>query len=259
MRGIDYAEVLVLFLWGMDKLTRPTFGNLLAGYEQFEHHAEIQELLHRLTRKGLVRRTGRGEKATFVITPTGRARVRQLEPRVSWEEPWDGLWRVVTFDLPESQRRSRYNLWRALRARRFGLLQRSVWVWPRDVTLILTEMIHAEGIPECFCGFEAKRLLLCTNTEVVQAAWDFEEIGKRQFGYLEHPTAIPKKALSARNLAELAAVARAERQAYAYAVSMDPLLPRELWPRDYRGLRVQEKHEQFQQSLASRLTALVGE
>jgi phenylacetic acid degradation operon negative regulatory protein len=241
----------------MDKFTKPTLGNLLAGYEEFEHRAEIQELLHRLTRKGLVRRTGHGEKATFAITTAGRARVRLLEPRASWEAPWDGLWRVVAFDVPESQRRSRYNLWRALRTRRFGLLQRSVWVWPHDVTLILTEMINAEGIPECFCGFEAKRLLLCTNAEVVRAAWDFKEIGKRQFGYLESPMVTLKKALNARNLAELAAVARVEQQAYAYAISMDPLLPRELWPQDYRGLRVQEKHERFQQSLTNRLTVLV--
>jgi phenylacetic acid degradation operon negative regulatory protein len=256
MRGIDYADVLILFLWGMDKLTRPTLRNLLAGFEEFEHRRDVEPLLRRLQKRELVQRRGRADRATFMITPKGRQRVREFHPRAAWDRRWDRLWRVVTFDVPESQRQQRYRLWQALRERKLGLLQRSVWIWPRDVQPILTEIIHAEGIPECFCGFESRRLFLCSNEELVAAAWDFEEIARQQTGYLHQPTATIKNLRSARSLAALARIARAERIAYEYAFALDPLLPRALWPKNYRGETVQSQHEQFAAVLAGHLAEL---
>jgi phenylacetic acid degradation operon negative regulatory protein len=180
----------------------------------------------------------------------------QLQPL--WDEPWDGLWRVVTFDVPESRRNDRKRLWQALRARKLGLLQRSVWVWPRNVESILNEIIHAQGIPECFCGFEARRLFLCTDAEVVAAAWDFEEITRRHKAYLDHPVLTHRAVKNSRDLTRLAALARAERTAYEYAFVFDPLLPRLLLPKAYRGMDVQQRHEEFRQLMRQRLTALAS-
>jgi DNA-binding transcriptional regulator PaaX len=107
-------------------------------------------------------------------------------PRTEWAKRWDGIWRVVTFDLPEVRHKERHRLSRALRGRQLGFLQRSVWVWPHDVQPILNEIIETEGVPECFCGFQANKLLLCTDAEIVASAWDFVEITRSQRGYLTH-------------------------------------------------------------------------
>jgi DNA-binding transcriptional regulator PaaX len=149
-------------------------------------------------------------------------------------------------------------LWRALRDRKFGLLQQSVWLWPRDVKPLLQEILQATGIPECFCGFEAGQLLLCDHAEVVAVAWDFEEIARRHTAYLTHIVANLHSLERARDLRELAQVARIERDAYHDAFSMDPLLPRELWPRGYRGAKVEEQHQAFRTRLAQRLRALAS-
>ena len=134
-----------------------------------------------------------------------------------------------------------------------GYLQRSVWVWPHAAEALLQEIIQARGIPECFCGFEASRLFLCSTEEVVTTAWDFQEIARRHQTYLQHLVANTGSLNRARDLQELAMVVRVEREAYQYAFFLDPLLPRSLWPKTYRGPIVAERHEVFCACLRRRL------
>jgi len=155
----------------------------------------------------------------------------------------------VTFDLPEVQRKDRKRLWRALRARGLGLLQRSVWIWPDELEPILNQIVHAEGVPECFCGFESRRVFLCTDQEIVASAWDWEEIGRRQEAFLQTVKAGFRILEHASNLERLAAEARSEKIAYDHAMIFDPLLPRGLWPAGYRGAEVWEWHKRFRNRL----------
>jgi len=253
-----YAEILDLFCWGMETLTRPTLSNLLAGYEGYAHRGRTESLLERLQREELLRREGRGKHAKFTITAAGWLRVPQMDPVQSWNRPWDGAWRVLTFDLPVQQRREHKRLWEALRSYKLGLLQGSVWVWPHDLTSILGQMVKAQGVPECFCGFVARELFLCTHAEVVAAAWDWEEITRRQESYLHHPSATPKGIQQTKDLAHLAALARSEKQAYEYALAWDPLLPRALWPKDYKGVLVHTRHQNLRRLLGQQLARLAN-
>ena len=253
---LDYAEVLDLFLWAMDKLSRPTLHNLLAGYEEYEHRGENRALFHELKRRQLLRQTGTGPRATYRITAEGVRRAQVDDPSTGWDTPWDGAWRVVTFDLPEVRRKDRQLLWRALRARKLGLLQRSVWIWPHSLEAILKEIVDAEGVPECFCGFTARELFLCTTEEVVASAWDWKRIGHRQEEYLHHPSLSGDPTAAIRDLGRLAALARCERWLYQSAFSLDPLLPRSLWPKGYRGAEVQQRHLRLRRLFGLRFVEL---
>jgi DNA-binding transcriptional regulator PaaX len=253
---VDYADLLDVFCFGRDKLTRPTFRNLLAGYEEYAYRKGAYVPLEHLQRKGYVNRAGRGQAAAFTITAVGRRQLSESDPMHWWGRRWDGSWRVVTFDLPESRRNDRHTLWKALRARKLGFLQRSVWVWPHNLEPILQEIIHADGVPECFCGFEVRRLFLCTSAELVETAWDFAEIGRRQTGYLQRAAAMVRALETARGLANLATTARAERHAYQNAFSLDPLLPRSLWPAGYAGPDVQSRHVTFRAALRRRFAVI---
>jgi phenylacetic acid degradation operon negative regulatory protein len=253
---VDYRELLDVFLWGLDKLTRPTLSNLLAGYEEFAQRPEHRELLQRLERQRLLHRQGRGAGAVFTITETGRQRLAAPSPQRAWQQPWDGGWRAITFDVPESRRKDRKVLWRALRAHRLGLLQRSVWVWPHPLEPVIRRIIKAEGVPECFCGLEIRGLFLCTNEEVVASSWNWEEIGRRHQSYLNHPHLSVADLKSAADLARLTRLARQERAAYEFAFSFDPFLPQQLWPRAYRGAAVEERHREFRHTLTKRLSTL---
>jgi phenylacetic acid degradation operon negative regulatory protein len=257
MPRLDYAEVLDLFLWTMDKLTRPTLQNLLAGYEEYAHRPGNVHLFLRLEQQRLLERTGKdGKEPVYRITTDGIQRVRVTDPRVEWNRSWDGQWRVVVFDLPEVRRKDRHDLWRALRMRKLGLLQRSVWIWPHVLQPILEEIIQAEGIPECFCGFTVRDLFLCSHAEVVASAWNWEEIAKAHETYLRHPVLTGRGLTDARDLGQLAALARNERRSYSYAFAWDPLLPRALWPKGYRGADVHRQSEQFRRLLQEKFHVL---
>ncbi len=253
---IQYEILLQFFFWGLETFSRRDCGLILAGYRQTASERELDRLLARLQHQRLIERRGRGHSAKFTITAAGKQRVRSRDPSSEWDRGWDGKWRAFTFDLPVSRRKDRMVLWRALREHKLGLLQHSVWVWPHEVEPFLQAVIHAHGIPECFCGFEAGRLFLCNDTEVVAASWDFVEIARRQDAYLRHGVANTRSLERARDLRELGRVARVERNAFEYAFSLDPLLPRPLWPASYKGEEVTARRQTFRSCLRRRLREL---
>jgi phenylacetic acid degradation operon negative regulatory protein len=253
---LTLLDLLDLFCWGMDQFRQPTLANLLAGYEQYAHHREAAKAIARLRAQQLVERHGRGQDATFTITAKGWQRTRVTAPATHWNAPWDNAWRVVTFDLPEKRRRDRERLWAALRSRKLGFLQRSVWIWPHDLQPMLHEIITINGLPECFCGFKVTDLFLCTNAEIVATAWDWEEINRRHRAYRRRTTGTASELKRAASLAALTRLARSERAAYSFAFSLDPLLPLPLWPDRYAGLACDQDHQEFRHHLQSRLQAL---
>lgn len=249
-----YDTLLEFFLWGLEVFSRRDCALILAGLRVCESDRRADQLLSRLEQQRLIEREGRGTQARFRITELGRGRVPKLEPWRHWDTAWDRRWRVFSYDLPETRRKDRVTLWRALHQSRFGLLQRSTWVWPHPVELLLREIVDAQGIPECFCGFESGKLFLCNDTEVVEAAWDFEEIERRHQSYLKHLAVTPKAVSSTRDITALAQLAGIERGAYQFAFSRDPLLPRALWLKSYAGPAVEERHQRFRVALSERLS-----
>jgi len=69
------------------------------------------------------------------ITALGEAKLRQLElDDFKFKKPkrWDKKWRVLIFDIPERQRRTRGKIRKTLQQIGFIKLQQSVWVYPYD-------------------------------------------------------------------------------------------------------------------------------
>lgn len=254
-----YTEILLGFLcYGLEVMSRKDAGLILAGYRQTQSGREIDRLLEKLRHQRLLEKHGRGKKAEFRITDDGRQRMAVRDPAGDWDRQWDGKWRVLVYDVPEQRHGDRVNLWRALRAHKLGLIQRSVWIWPHDLTGILDEILDTKGIPDHFCGFEATRVFLCETKEIVAYAWNFLQIEEQHQAYLKHQVARPSEVKQASDLADLARVARVERRAYQEAFVFDPLLPRELWPKHYLGERVARRHRDFHTQLHRRLRALAS-
>ena len=101
----------------------------------------------RLVQKGLItfEETRRGRHIR--ITSKGQRILTQLGAGLSLvaqHKRWDGKWRMVIFDVPESKRRVRDRVRFLLVAIGFLRLQNSVWVYPYDceevITLIKADM-----------------------------------------------------------------------------------------------------------------------
>ncbi len=93
----------------------------------------IREAAKRLEKRGLVQRTGNG----WSLTKAGE-REASLEKvmddvgRRARSQKWDGLWRVVIFDVWERRRKTRDRLRMLLVETGFVRLQDSVWIYPYE-------------------------------------------------------------------------------------------------------------------------------
>ena len=94
---------------------------------------EQQRLLTELKRQSLVHIIQNDEEFTYTLTPAGVHRLQHvIISDISIPKPpkWDKKWRLVTFDVPVKQSRSRSYFTRELRGLGFFMLQKSMWVHP---------------------------------------------------------------------------------------------------------------------------------
>jgi DNA-binding transcriptional regulator PaaX len=95
----------------------------------------LQEVASKMKRKGLVEFVEEHGRKKLRITESGR---RKLDSATLSSTPpprpkkWDGKWRIVIFDIPETKHSLRTKIRAHVRAFGFKKLQGSVWVYPYD-------------------------------------------------------------------------------------------------------------------------------
>lgn len=88
---------------------------------------------------------------TFILTEKGKkqalpAFIEAESALHKKEQKWDGGWRIVFFDIPESRRRYRDYLRKILKRVGFYEFQRSIWVYPYPVPPFLKDLMFEENI-----------------------------------------------------------------------------------------------------------------
>lgn len=230
----DVLELVCIF-------ARPTLSSAIQGSRMWGGPAVSARNLSALERRGYIElEKGVPDRRDRVIRLTAKGRALALggrNPEVCWSRPWDGTWRLVLFDLPESQRKLRDALRRQLHAAHFGYLQNSVWVSPDPYDV---DALGFKG-----AKIDAERLLTLNavpgtgekNSDIVSGAWDFEEINRAYaevIRVLERgPDAVAKKASGGTPPFRL--WVNAVRDGWRKALAIDPLLPQCLWPQGYLG------------------------
>jgi len=232
-----FEDLLLMVLWAGDKLSRPTLGSLTEPFEAWERRYGLHRQLDRMRERKLLVREQRGAEMVYQLTRLGRLEaLGGKDAQERWDRQWDGRWRQVLFDLPVTHKIVRVRLWRWLRQNGFGYLQQSLWISPDPVGEVSRVLEGFRDDVESFILMEATCCTGYTNAAVVNGAWDFAEINKR------YDAAIAAVSLSAGELGRLKESPdrlgnwlRTERLGWEHALMMDPLLPRELWPKGYRG------------------------
>jgi DNA-binding transcriptional regulator PaaX len=134
---------------------------------------------------------------------------------------------------------------------RMGKLQGSVWISPRDMRPVYADMAEACGLEQHGVLFESRTVLGMEPRVIVDTAWNFDRIGASQQWFCRTAEDNLKRAAESPAPPEvLQALLREECAAYLAVMERDPLLPRELWPRDYRGVEALQTHRRFHQDMA---------
>lgn len=106
------------------------------GFEKrLQNKDYVPSILTRLIQKGYVRLEGSGEHRRVRITERGKEYFHSRRDTLlhrPQKRRWDGYWRIVMFDIPQTQRRERDLLRRELKEVGFKKLQGSVWVSPDE-------------------------------------------------------------------------------------------------------------------------------
>jgi DNA-binding transcriptional regulator PaaX len=233
-----------------------TRGRSLSWNESYPSRKGYNDAVYRLRKKGLIayRRSG-GRNPVMMLTADGRKRLpEELKPEKWWNKKWNGLWYVLAYDVPESERSYRASLRGFLKRLRMGKLQGSVYVTWRDIRPEFHDLVEAGAVNNYAFLFESRTVLGLPAREIVHASWNMDRLDTMQRWYCEvcerNLEAITGNGMAA---SDLGALAREEFNAYFRIMKDDPLLPRKLWPVRYQGSRAYKLHRRLQQAIARRL------
>jgi phenylacetic acid degradation operon negative regulatory protein len=145
-------------------------------------------------------------------------------------ESWDGRWLLVYVRIPESDRRARHVVRSRLSWAGFGSLGAGLWISPHpDREGEATGVLREAGVAADAHVFVARRSGLTEVQAMVAAAWDLGAIEEQYEAFIEEfRTTTPGDVLSRQ--VELV-------HAWRRFPSIDPLLPRELLPARWSGLK----------------------
>ena len=201
--------------------------------------------LSRLTRNGLLV-TSRNGRRTYVqlsaraaaILDDGARRIFSFGGR---PKPWDGMWSLVAFSIPEEHRSARDELRKALRWLGFAPLYDGLWVSPRDHADEVIERLAELGITTA-TAFRATALPLPGGGAVAAApdiparAWDLSGLQERYEEFTTFAKLLRDQTEGGKISVADALVARTRvMNEWRAFPALDPDLPDELlpptWPR----------------------------
>lgn len=108
------------------------------GYERPLKKSIISQALKRLREKDLVEEALSSNGLAYKLSIAGK---ELLYFQQDDEKNWDGKWRIIIFDIPESQRKIRRILRGKLREWGFVVWQKSVWGTRRNIMAKLKNLI----------------------------------------------------------------------------------------------------------------------
>jgi phenylacetic acid degradation operon negative regulatory protein len=210
---------------------------------------QIRLCLARLVKEGMLEQHGRGRRAELALTAHGR---RAVEPepeflRLAFRqdaglEPWDGMWHLVTFSIPEDRRTARNEL-RELLASYGAPLGAGVYACANDWEDLVTRVARDLDVTEHVVLAAAARLRVGGESDPRRIAgqlWDLDGLADRWTTFSRaHRPIVQRLARAVDGATESqvpAILATTIRLTAAFDAVMhtDPLLPPELlqtsWP-----------------------------
>lgn len=117
-------------------------------WHQDSNSQSINHTLGYAHRRGYLKRFGQSGARHYQLSTAGEQRLAQLNFRLVKFDPqnWDGRWRVLVFDIPETRRPQRDMVRHLIRQLGMRPLQKSVWLTPADCREQFEQLRLAYGI-----------------------------------------------------------------------------------------------------------------
>lgn len=118
----------------------------------------------------------------YRMSPKGEMNIYRDYPLAKLaKQPWDGLWRMVIYDLPVKLNYKRDRLRSKLVELGFGCYQKSVYVTPLDVLAELKEYAENQGLIDSVVVFEGSRIFGEKTRILADRLWNLALINEEYF------------------------------------------------------------------------------
>jgi phenylacetic acid degradation operon negative regulatory protein len=193
-----------------------------------------RQALMRTAASGWLAAEKAGRRTRWRLTASARKMLTEGAERIysftGPAESWDGRWLLVYARIPESDRRARHVVRSRLSWAGFGSLGAGLWISPHpDREDEATGVLREAGVAADAHVFVARRSGLADVQAMVAAAWDLGAIEEQYEAFIEEFRATTPADVLARQV-ELV-------HAWRRFPAVDPLLPRELLPARWSGLK----------------------
>jgi len=198
--------------------------------------------LSRLTRNGLLVTSKTGRRTFSRLSSRAAAILDDGARRIfsfgAASQPWDGMWSLVAFSIPEDNRAARDALRKQLRWRGFAPLYDGLWVSPRDhaaeVIGYLKDLDITTGT--AFRASAVPSGMVAADCDIPARAWDLDGLRSRYECFMSFAGQLRDAAQAGRVPPTDALIARTRvMDEWRAFPGLDPDLPAELlpggWPR----------------------------
>lgn len=204
--------------------------------ERFKRHYFYSCLWSNL-KTGYITKKLEGNKVVLELSILGKNKLRRKFPYIDFQnKAWDGVWRIVIFDIEEIKKKDRDLFRNKLKELGFAKLQKSVWLTPHDFMTDMKEFIESIGLEECVILIEAERIVVDDAQELAAKLWPIEEINAAYQDTYEKLKALK----SIRKVRDREQIVDSLKEKIMRIYMVDPFLPSELLPDDWYGGKVRE-------------------
>ncbi|MBN2239167.1 MAG: hypothetical protein JW712_05300 [Dehalococcoidales bacterium] len=138
----------------------------------------VRSAVSRMCRSGLLKVRSSGRKSFYSLTEYGLSLLTTGARRVFTRKDtkWDGYWNIVTYSIPEDNRKKRDVLRRELSWMGYGTLSGATMISPYDFSSVVLELAKKLGITEYIHIFQAKQTGIGDAMKIVSSCWELNKI-----------------------------------------------------------------------------------
>jgi phenylacetic acid degradation operon negative regulatory protein len=201
----------------------------------------LRKELSLLKKEGLVTTRSRYRKPVPILTGNGKLAISTL---LSYKKygPWDGKWRVVVCNIPDSDKKYRQKYQNELADLGFEKISRNVYLSPHGI--LTTAKNKAKGYAlDPYCVFlEADKI--DSQERAVEKIWKLDEINDLYRAFNKQTSSDFK----IKDNRFWSFQAKQLEGKFAYIYNLDPHLPEQLLPKDWLG---EEAYRLYKKIIAS--------
>jgi len=199
--------------------------------------ANLYHLLWRNLRTGNIKKKVIKGKVYFELTSAGKNKLKRKYPLLSLQEQkWDGIWRIVIFDIEEENRWVRDLFRRKLKELSFGFFQKSVWISPHDFLKDFKEFLETHNLEDKAILIETKNFYVKDIKNLAVRLWKIDKINNL---YIELYNDL-LKFKSLKTYHDRVKLLNSLKKKIIYVYLKDPYLPKEFLPEDWVGDKVRK-------------------